>query len=111
MAAELPLPGSHLHRPFTFRRGELTFELHPRAGRDRVTTPDLIPSAASCTWRLFIRVPNAGNPQSSSATPVSTAALREMAALRRRAAPWPGTGCRFGADRIRQALTDTGRPP
>jgi alkyl sulfatase BDS1-like metallo-beta-lactamase superfamily hydrolase len=94
----------------TFRQGDLTFELH----HDRGETDD-----ATWTWvpelrllhpgDLFIgAVPNAGNPQKVQRYVSDWAAgLRTMAALGAEVLV-AGHGLPvIGADRIRQALTDT----
>ncbi|MBC3191102.1 MBL fold metallo-hydrolase [Pseudonocardia sp. C8] len=95
---------------FTFRRGELTFELHHARGETEDHTWTWIPERRILhPGDLFIwGVPNAGNPQKVQRYAGEwAAALREMAALGAELL-LAGHGLPiFGADRIRQALTDT----
>ncbi|MGH2739672.1 MAG: alkyl sulfatase dimerization domain-containing protein [Actinomycetota bacterium] len=90
--------------------GGIRFELHHARGETDDHTWTWVPDRrVLCTGDLFIwACPNAGNPQKVQRYPREWAqALREMAAL----APevlLPGHGLPImGADRIREALTDT----
>jgi len=90
--------------------GGLGLELHHARGETDDHTWTWVPTArVLCCGDLFIWAsPNAGNPQKVQRYPVEwAAALREMVAL----APevlLPGHGFPvLGADRVRQALTDT----
>lgn len=97
---------SHL----TFRRGELTFELHHARGETDDATWTWVPERRILhPGDLFIwAVPNAGNPQKVQRYLSDwAAALRQMAGLGAEIM-LSGHGLPvFGADRIRQALTDT----
>lgn len=94
----------------TFRSGGLTFELHHARGETEDATWTWIPEAQLLfPGDLFIwAVPNAGNPQKVQRYVSEwAAALRQMAALGA-GLMVPGHGLPiFGADRIRQALSDT----
>lgn len=94
----------------TFRRGDLTFELHHTRGETEDATWTWIPERKLLApGDLFIwAVPNAGNPQKVQRYVGEWAAgLRQMAALGAEVL-LPGHGLPiFGADRIRQALSDT----
>lgn len=90
--------------------GGRRFELHHARGETDDHTWTWVPDAkVLCTGDMFIWAsPNAGNPQKVQRYPMEwAAALREMLALD---AEWllPGHGFLVqGADRVRQALTDT----
>jgi alkyl sulfatase BDS1-like metallo-beta-lactamase superfamily hydrolase len=90
--------------------GGRRFELHHARGETDDHTWTWIPDAkVLCTGDMFIWAsPNAGNPQKVQRYPLEwAAALREMLELD---AEWllPGHGFLVqGADRVRQALTDT----
>ena len=94
----------------TFRRGDLTFELHHGRGETDDATWTWIPERRILhPGDLFIwAVPNAGNPQKVQRYSSDwAAALREMAGLGAEVMV-AGHGLPiFGSDRIRQALTDT----
>ena len=94
----------------TFRRGELTFELHHARGETDDATWTWVPERRLLhPGDLFIyAVPNAGNPQKVQRYLSDWAvALRQMAALGAEVMV-SGHGLPvFGADRIRAALTDT----
>jgi alkyl sulfatase BDS1-like metallo-beta-lactamase superfamily hydrolase len=94
----------------TFRHGDLTFELHHGRGETDDATWTWIPEKRLLhPGDLFIwAVPNAGNPQKVQRYLSDWAvALRQMAALGADTMV-AGHGLPiFGADRIRQALTDT----
>lgn len=94
----------------TFRRGDVTFELHHARGETDDATWTWVPELAVLhPGDLFIwAVPNAGNPQKVQRYVGDwAAALREMAALGAEVL-LAGHGLPiFGADRIRQALLDT----
>ncbi len=94
----------------TFRRGDLTFELHHGRGETDDATWTWIPERRILhPGDLFIwAVPNAGNPQKVQRYLSDWAvALRQMAALGAETM-LAGHGLPiFGAERIRQALTDT----
>lgn len=97
------------HR-LTFHQGELTFELHHARGETDDATWTWVPEALLLhPGDLFIyAMPNAGNPQKVQRYLSDWAdALKEMAALGAEIMV-SGHGLPiFGADRIRQALTDT----
>jgi alkyl sulfatase BDS1-like metallo-beta-lactamase superfamily hydrolase len=90
--------------------GGVRFELrHGRGETDDHTWTWLPERKVLCTGDLFIwAAPNAGNPQKVQRYPLEWArALREMADLRAELL-CPGHGCPIrGADRVRQALTET----
>jgi alkyl sulfatase BDS1-like metallo-beta-lactamase superfamily hydrolase len=94
----------------TFRQGDLTFELHHGRGETDDATWTWIPEKRLLhPGDLFIwAVPNAGNPQKVQRYLSDWAvALRQMASLGAETMV-AGHGLPiFGADRIRQALTDT----
>lgn len=94
----------------TFRRGDLTFELHSVRGETDDATWTWVPERKLLApGDLFIwATPNAGNPQKVQRYVGEwAAALRQMAALGAELMV-PGHGLPlFGADRIRTALTDT----
>ena len=94
----------------TFRAAELTFELHHARGETDDATWTWVPERRIlATGDLFIwATPNAGNPQKVQRYAGEWAtALREMAALGPELL-LAGHGFPiFGADRIREALTDT----
>ncbi len=94
----------------TFRQGDLTFELHHGRGETDDATWTWIPERRLLhPGDLFIyAVPNAGNPQKVQRYLSDWAtALRQMAGLGAEIM-LSGHGLPiFGADRIRQALTDT----
>lgn len=94
----------------TFRRGDLTFELHHARGETEDCTWTWVPERRLLhPGDLFIwAVPNAGNPQKVQRYLGEwAAALREMAGLGAEIL-LPGHGLPvFGADRIGRALTDT----
>lgn len=94
----------------TFRRGDLTFELHHGRGETDDATWTWIPERRILhPGDLFIwAVPNAGNPQKVQRYLSDWAsALRQMAGLDAEIM-LAGHGLPiFGAERIRQALTDT----
>jgi glyoxylase-like metal-dependent hydrolase (beta-lactamase superfamily II) len=94
----------------TFRRGDLTFELHHARGETDDATWTWVPERRLLfPGDLFIwAAPNAGNPQKVQRFAGEwCAALREMAGLGADAL-LPGHGMPiFGADRVRIALTDT----
>ena len=94
----------------TFRHGDLTFELHHGRGETDDATWTWIPERRILhPGDLFIwAVPNAGNPQKVQRYLSDWAvALRQMAGLGAEIMV-AGHGLPiFGADRIRQALTDT----
>jgi alkyl sulfatase BDS1-like metallo-beta-lactamase superfamily hydrolase len=107
---EYRYPDVTYHDNLTFRRGDVTFELHHARGETDDATWTFVPEQRILhPGDLFIwAVPNAGNPQKVQRFASDwAAALREMA----------GCGAElmlcghglpiFGADRIRQALTDT----
>jgi alkyl sulfatase BDS1-like metallo-beta-lactamase superfamily hydrolase len=94
----------------TFTHGDLTFELHHARGETEDSTWTWVPELKLLApGDLFIwAVPNAGNPQKVQRYVSEWAAgLREMAALGAELMV-PGHGFPiFGADRVRQALSDT----
>jgi len=94
----------------TFRRGDLSFELHHARGETDDATWTWVPERRLLfPGDLFIwAAPNAGNPQKVQRYAGDwAAALREMAALGADAMI-PGHGLPiFGAERVREALTDT----
>lgn len=94
----------------TFRRGDLTFELHHARGETDDHTWTWVPELKIVhPGDLFIwAVPNAGNPQKVQRYAGDWAvALRQMAGLGAEVL-LAGHGLPiFGADRISQALTDT----
>lgn len=94
----------------TFRRGDLTFELHHARGETEDATWTWVPERKIVhPGDLFIwGVPNAGNPQKVQRYADEwAAALRQMAGLGAEIL-LAGHGMPiFGADRIRTALTDT----
>jgi alkyl sulfatase BDS1-like metallo-beta-lactamase superfamily hydrolase len=94
----------------TFRRGDLTFELHHARGETDDATWTFVPERRLLfPGDLFIwAAPNAGNPQKVQRFAGEwAAALREMAALGAEQMI-PGHGMPvFGAERVRIALTDT----
>ena len=93
-----------------FRQGDLTFELHHALGETDDATWTWVPERGILhPGDLFIyAVPNAGNPQKVQRYLSDwAAALRQMAALGAELM-LSGHGLPiFGADRIRQALSDT----
>ena len=94
----------------TFEQGDLTFELNHTRGETEDSTWTWVPQLKLLApGDLFIwAVPNAGNPQKVQRYVGEWAAgLRQMAALDAELLV-PGHGFPiFGADRIRQALSDT----
>jgi alkyl sulfatase BDS1-like metallo-beta-lactamase superfamily hydrolase len=94
----------------TFRSGDLTFELHHARGETEDATWTWVPERKIVhPGDLFIwGVPNAGNPQKVQRYADEwAAALRQMAGLGAEIL-LAGHGMPiFGADRIRQALSDT----
>jgi alkyl sulfatase BDS1-like metallo-beta-lactamase superfamily hydrolase len=94
----------------TFTQGELTFELHHARGETDDATWTFVPQLRALhPGDLFIwAVPNAGNPQKVQRFASDwAAALREMAGCGAEVM-LAGHGLPiFGADRVRQALTDT----
>lgn len=94
----------------TFTRGEVTFELfHVRGETDDATVAWIPRHRLLCPGDMFIWLaPNCGNPQKAQRYPREWAqAMRRMAALDAEIM-LPSHGAPvFGADRIRQALTDT----
>ncbi|MGC0314236.1 alkyl sulfatase dimerization domain-containing protein [Kitasatospora acidiphila] len=94
----------------TVTRGGLTFELfHVRGETDDATVAWIPEHRILCPGDMFIWVtPNCGNPQKVQRYPREWAlALRRMAALNAEIM-LPSHGAPiFGADRIRQALTET----
>jgi alkyl sulfatase BDS1-like metallo-beta-lactamase superfamily hydrolase len=94
----------------TFRSGDLTFELrHGRGETDDATWTWIPERKILAPGDLFIwAAPNAGNPQKVQRYCGEwAAALREMAALGAETMI-PGHGLPvFGADRVREALSDT----
>ncbi|MBI2723876.1 MAG: MBL fold metallo-hydrolase [Chloroflexi bacterium] len=103
-------PDVSYDRAMTFRRGDLTFELHHARGETDDATWTWIPERKIVApGDLFIwAAPNAGNPQKVQRFAGEWAvALREMAALGAESLI-PGHGMPiFGADRVRAALIDT----
>jgi alkyl sulfatase BDS1-like metallo-beta-lactamase superfamily hydrolase len=103
-------PDVDYHDRITFRSGDLTFELHHARGETDDATWVWIPERGILApGDLFIwAAPNAGNPQKVQRYAGEWAtALREMAALNPETLI-PGHGLPiFGADRVREALTDT----
>jgi len=103
-------PDVEYQERMTFRRGELTFELHHARGETDDATWTWIPERKIVApGDLFIwAAPNAGNPQKVQRYCGEwAAALREMAALGAETMI-PGHGMPiFGAERIRQAFGDT----
>lgn len=103
-------PDVTYHDRLTFRQGALTFELHHGRGETDDATWTWVPERRLLhPGDLFIyAVPNAGNPQKVQRYLSDWAvALRQMAALGAEIMV-SGHGLPiFGADRIRQALTDT----
>lgn len=103
-------PDVEYHDRMTFRRGELTFELHHARGETDDATWTWIPERKIVApGDLFIwAAPNAGNPQKVQRFAADwAAALREMAALGAETMI-PGHGMPiFGSERIRQAFGDT----
>jgi len=103
-------PDVTYERRLTFRSGECTFELRHTRGETEDGTWTWVPERKILhPGDLFIwAVPNAGNPQKVQRFAGEWAAgLREMAALGAETM-LPGHGFPiFGADRIRQALTDS----
>ena len=108
--SEYRYPDVDYHDRMTFRSGDLTFELHHARGETDDATWTWIPERKIVApGDLFIwATPNAGNPQKVQRFAGEWAtALREMAALGADTLI-PGHGLPvFGADRIREALTDT----
>ncbi|MFI0350837.1 alkyl sulfatase dimerization domain-containing protein [Actinomadura sp. 9N407] len=112
----LTWPAEYRHPDVTYRdsltvnHGGLTLELfHAKGETDDATVCWIPERKVVCTGDLFIWVaPNAGNPQKVQRYPVEWAyALRRMAALGAEVMlPSHGVPI-FGADRIRQALTET----
>ncbi|MER5969195.1 alkyl sulfatase dimerization domain-containing protein [Streptomyces sp. NPDC002055] len=113
---ELTWPTAYRRPDVTYReamtltRGELTFELFHALGETDDATVAWIPEhRILCPGDLFIWLtPNCGNPQKVQRYPREWAvALRRMAALGAEIM-LPSHGCPvLGADRIRQALTET----
>ncbi|WP_063759090.1 alkyl sulfatase dimerization domain-containing protein [Streptomyces globisporus] len=113
---ELTWPGEYRRPDVSYRdamtltRGGLTFELfHVRGETDDATVAWLPEQRILCPGDMFIWVtPNCGNPQKVQRYPREWAlALRRMAALGAEIM-LPSHGAPvFGAERIRQALTDT----
>ena len=107
---EYRYPDVTYHDRLTFARGGLTFELHHARGETDDATWAWVPERRILhPGDLFIyAVPNAGNPQKVQRYLGDwAAALREMAGLGAELM-LSGHGLPiFGADRIRQALTDT----
>ncbi len=103
-------PDVTYNRRLTFRRGDLTFELHHGRGETEDATWTWVPERALLhPGDLFIwAVPNAGNPQKVQRYAGEwAAALREMAALGAEVM-LPGHGLPiFGQERIKEALGDT----
>ena len=94
----------------TFRRGDLTFELHHGRGETDDATWTWVPERRLLhPGDLFIyAVPNAGNPQKVQRYLSDWAvSLREMAALGAEVMLCGHGLPIFGAERIRQALVDT----
>jgi alkyl sulfatase BDS1-like metallo-beta-lactamase superfamily hydrolase len=108
--AEYRYPDVDYHDRMTFRRGGLTFQLRHGLGETDDATWTWVPERKLLfPGDLFIwAAPNAGNPQKVQRYAGAWAnALREMAALGAEAM-LPGHGLPiFGADRVREALTDT----
>jgi alkyl sulfatase BDS1-like metallo-beta-lactamase superfamily hydrolase len=108
--AEYRYPDVTYDERLTFRRGDLTFELHHGRGETDDATWTWIPERKIVApGDLFIwAVPNAGNPQKVQRYCGEwAAALREMAGLGAETLI-PGHGMPiFGADRVAQALGDT----
>jgi len=108
--SEYRYPDVEYHDRMTFRRGDLTFDLHHARGETDDATWTWIPERRILApGDLFIwAAPNAGNPQKVQRFAGEWAvALREMAALGAETMI-PGHGMPiFGADRIRVALGDT----
>ncbi|MFN2543967.1 MAG: alkyl sulfatase dimerization domain-containing protein [Actinomycetota bacterium] len=112
----VPWPKSYRYPDETYRDlltlevGGETFELHHARGETDDHTWTWIPNRkVLCTGDFFIWAsPNAGNPQKVQRYPREWAvALQEMAALGAEVL-LPGHGVPiFGAERIREALTDT----
>ena len=115
-APNLTWPTEYRRPDLTFRdaitltRGDLTFELFHAEGETDDATVGWIPEhRILCPGDLFIWLtPNCGNPQKVQRYPREWAvALRRMAALDAEIM-LPSHGAPvFGADRIRQALTET----
>ncbi|WP_042381150.1 alkyl sulfatase dimerization domain-containing protein [Streptacidiphilus melanogenes] len=107
---EYRCPDTVYRDTLTYRRGELTFELHHARGETDDATWVWIPELrALCTGDLFIwNAPNAGNPQKVQRYPQDWArALRAMQDLDPELL-LPGHGVPIvGADRVRQALGET----
>jgi alkyl sulfatase BDS1-like metallo-beta-lactamase superfamily hydrolase len=103
-------PDVEYHDRISFRRGDLTFQLHHARGETEDATWTWVPEKKLLApGDLFIyAVPNAGNPQKVQRYAGEWAvALREMAALGAELL-LPGHGLPiWGADRIFAALTDT----
>ena len=111
VADRLPLPRPHLlPTGLSLEVGDLAFELHHARGETDDHTWTWVPEKkVLCSGDLFIWAsPNAGNPQKVQRYPREWAvALREMVALGPEVL-LPGHGFPvLGADRVRQALTDT----
>ena len=108
--AEYRYPDVAYSDRMTFRVGALSFELHHGRGETDDATWTWIPERKIVApGDLFIwAAPNAGNPQKVQRFCGEwAAALREMAALGAETM-LPGHGMPiFGADRVRQAFTDT----
>ncbi|MFB4313885.1 alkyl sulfatase dimerization domain-containing protein [Actinomadura sp. 21ATH] len=108
--AEYRYPDVTYREALTVGHGDLTLELfHAKGETDDATVCWIPERGIVCTGDLFIWVaPNAGNPQKVQRYPVEWAhALRRMAALGAEVMlPSHGVPI-FGADRIRQALTET----
>jgi alkyl sulfatase BDS1-like metallo-beta-lactamase superfamily hydrolase len=108
--AEYRRPDETYRERTSFTAGGLTLELHHGRGETEDATWTWIPERrVLAPGDLFIwAVPNAGNPQKVQRyTGDWAVALREMAALGAELM-LPGHGLPvFGAERIRQALTDT----
>ncbi|HYM16767.1 MAG TPA: alkyl sulfatase dimerization domain-containing protein [Dehalococcoidia bacterium] len=108
--AEYRYPDVAYHDRITFRRGDLTFELHHARGETDDATWTWIPERRIVApGDLFIwAAPNAGNPQKVQRYSGEwAAALREMASLGAETLI-PGHGMPiFGAPRVAQALGDT----
>jgi len=108
--AEYRYPDVTYDTAITFRSGDLTFELrHARGETDDATWTWIPEKRILAPGDLFIwAVPNAGNPQKVQRWCGEwAAALREMAALGAETMI-PGHGIPiFGAERVREALSDT----
>ena len=108
--AEYRYPDVAYREQITFRRGDLTFVLrHGRGETDDATWTWIPEKRILAPGDLFIwAAPNAGNPQKVQRYAGEWgAALREMSALGAELMV-PGHGMPiFGADRIREALSDT----